>query len=84
MIRRLVRWIARAEIAQAKAEVAANMLGDAMKCYVSATEQYLKGLVDGERAVLDAIEKAVRERNGGATDTVTEGDIAQARKGLLH
>lgn len=87
MIRRLIRWLARNEIADAKAEVAARMLNGAIEESMQKFERqahYLKGFTEGSDRAFDAVETAVRERMGGSTDLVMPEDIRRAKRGLVH
>jgi hypothetical protein len=93
MLRRLIRWLARKEIAEAfvkgmrhgeigadAREKCAEMEGT-LKATLAEQKGRLEGYIEGRDAAFDHIEETVRERLAGI---VTEEDLAKAKKRGLH
>ena len=86
MIRRLIRWLARAEIAKAREEgfeagqLVRQMLGEVetkLRCDVA----FARGELSGEQRAFDAMEAEVLSRGG---QRIEMEDVAKARKGRLN
>lgn len=80
-LRRFLRWLARSEIESAilaeRRECAAALL-------LHRHADYMRGVKFGVEQAFGAVEAAVRERMRGADDLVTEEDLRNAKRGMVH
>lgn len=84
MVKRLLRWLARHEIAESCAGIVMENAMQAALHKIQLNTSFLAGYQKGAEDTFSAIEKQVCERLGGAQDLVTEADIAKAKKGIVH
>jgi predicted component of type VI protein secretion system len=84
MIKRLLRWICRQEIADACAEMAMQAVTAESMREMREKLAHLRGMTEGSQAAFDAVEKAILERTGGLQDLVNMEDVRRAKKGLVH
>jgi predicted component of type VI protein secretion system len=84
MIKRLLRWICRQEIADACAEMAMQAVTAEAMREMREKLAHLRGMTEGSQAAFDAVEKAILERTGGLQDLVNMEDVRRAKKGLVH
>lgn len=83
--KRLVRWLARDEIAQAYETGSAMTQALAMQqAEMLAQAAFARGQCAGRQEMYDHISDQVTARTGGAPDFVMPEDLARAKKGLLH
>jgi hypothetical protein len=92
MIRWLIRWLSRKEIAQTQSEAVALVTQalklpvaiDQMQLALAHARGFAEGQLVGRQEMWDHMSTIVGERTGGAQDVVTPEDLARARRGLLH
>lgn len=88
MIRRFFRWLARREIAEAKAAAETAIHRDAL---VALEQARMLGdfraefaFRQGQENAIEQMGQIVRERMAGGDDVIMPEDIERARKGILH
>lgn len=99
MIRFLIRWLARKEIAQAydegfalAAQIAktreaidqAIVAANKLPVAIDRAQSFAEGQLIGRQEMWDHLNDMVGERIGGCQDVITPEDLARARKGMVH
>lgn len=83
--KRLVRWLARDEIAQAYETGSAMTQALAMQqSEMLAQAAYANGQCAGRHEVMERLDAIVAARTAGFGDYISEDDLAKAKRGLVH
>lgn len=85
LFRRLIRWLAREEIAQAME--AGSQMTQAIalqQAELLAQAAFANGQCHGRQEALDRLDAIVAARTAGFGDYINEDDLVKAKRGLLH
>lgn len=83
--RRIIRWLAREEIAAAASYERAALLVQIPPMQQKAFEAGMAtGEIKGKNKAFDELDRIVCDRMSGASDYVTPEDIERAKRGMLH
>lgn len=84
MIRRFILWLAREEIAKARAEEKVLAAIVKQNGAVELQTAYLRGYAEGSDDTCNSIEAAILARTGGKADLATLADVQESKKGRTH